>query len=44
MRDEHTDIRLAGLVLTDVGTAHPVDLGLAAGVGVGVVTLIRHRY
>ncbi len=44
MRDEHTDIPLAGLVLTDVETTQPVYLGLAAGVGVGVVTLIRHRY
>lgn len=42
MRDEHTDIPLAGLVLTDVETTEPVDLGLATGIG--VVTLIRHRY
>lgn len=42
MRELTVDIPLDGVVLTDVATGGPVDLARAAGVG--VVTLIRHRF
>ena len=42
MREQHIDIPLDGVVLTDVFTGDPVELGRLAGVQ--VVTLIRHRY
>ena len=42
MREHHIDVPLDGIVLTDVSTGDPVDLGRLPGVQ--VVTLIRHRY
>ncbi len=42
MRELHIDTPLDGIVLTDVATGDPVDLGRLAGVR--VVTLIRHRF
>ena len=42
MREERVDVPLDGVVLTDVSTGEPVDLG--ALTGVQVVSLIRHRY
>lgn len=42
MRELPVDLPLAGVVLTDVSTGDPVDLGRLAGVR--VVTLVRHRY
>ncbi len=42
MRDEKTDIALDGIVLTDVASGQPVDLGHLTGVQ--VLTLIRHRF
>lgn len=42
MRELTVDTPLEGVVLTDVSTGSPVDLGRLAGVT--VVTLIRHRF
>ncbi|GAY11417.1 MAG: hypothetical protein ACT4RN_05425 [Pseudonocardia sp.] len=42
MRELTVDTPLEGVVLTDVSTGGPVDLGRLAGVT--VVTLIRHRF
>ena len=42
MREQHVDTDLDGIVLTDVSTGLPVDLGRLPGVE--VVTLIRHRF
>lgn len=42
MREEPTAVELSGIVLTDVRTGAPVDLGGLSGVQ--VVTLIRHRF
>lgn len=42
MRELHIDIPLDGIVLTEVRTGDPVDLGRLAGVQ--VATLIRHRF
>lgn len=42
MRELTVDTPLEGVVLTDVSTGGPVDLGRLTGVT--VVTLIRHRF
>ncbi len=42
MRELHIDTPLDGIVLTDVSTGSPAELGRLAGVQ--VVTLIRHRF
>lgn len=42
MRDLTTDIGLDAVVLTDVRTGEPVDLGRLPGPA--VLTLIRHRF
>lgn len=42
MRELSVDIPLDGIVLTDVLTGDPVDLGRLTGVR--VVSLIRHRF
>lgn len=42
MRELRSDTPLADVVLTDVATAEPVDLGRLGGVR--VLTLIRHRF
>lgn len=42
MRELRTDLPLTGVVLTDVRTGDPVDLGRLGGVR--VLTLIRHRF
>ena len=42
MREQHIDVPLDGVVLTDVSTGDPVDLRRLAGVR--VLTLIRHRF
>lgn len=42
MREDVTDTPLDGIVLTEVRTGAPIDLGLLQGVQ--VVTLIRHRF
>ena len=42
MRDQSIDVPLRGIVLTDVRSGQPIDVGLLPGVW--VVTLIRHRY
>lgn len=42
MREQHIDTDLRGVVLTDVSTGSPVDLGHLPGVR--VLTLIRHRF
>ncbi len=42
MRELRIDTPLDGIVLTDVTTGTPVDLGRSPGVQ--VLTLIRHRF
>jgi hypothetical protein len=42
VRELTVDTPLEGVVLTDVSTGGPVDLGQLTGVT--VVTLIRHRF
>ncbi|MGH3570243.1 MAG: hypothetical protein ACRDUW_00150 [Pseudonocardiaceae bacterium] len=42
MRDQHVRLPLAGIRLPDARTGEAVHLGALAGVG--VLTLIRHRF
>jgi hypothetical protein len=42
VREQHIDTDLHAIVLTDVSTGSPVDLGDLPGVQ--VLTLIRHRF
>jgi hypothetical protein len=42
VRELAVDIPLDDILLTDVSSGEPVDLGLLTGVR--VLTLIRHRY